>query len=365
MTTSIESPTNTGLDQARADAFAERMFGVLRAGSLALLCSIGDQTGLFDALGEAGSVTSAELAERAGLQERYVREWLGGQVVGGIVEYDPATGRYTLPPEHAASLTSAAGPGNLAHVMQFLPLLGEVEQQVIECFRSGGGVPYSAYPRFHRMMAEDTAAVFDAALLDGVLPMVDGLPARLETGIAVADIGCGSGHAINLMARAYPASTFVGYDFEAEAIRAARAEAAEWGLANATFEVQDVAELDGDGTYDLVTAFDAIHDQAHPAEVLARIHRALAPRGRFLMVDTNASSRLEKNVDSPFGPFLYTASLLHCMTVSLSQGGDGLGTVWGRELAVGMLDDAGFTDIVVHEIDDDPFNLYFVATKPA
>jgi len=281
------------------------------------------------------------------------------------VEYDRNSKSYHLPPEHGAFTTSAAQNNNIAAFFQFISGVGQVEDQIVECFRRGGGVPYSSYSRFHPLMAEMSRPVVDVTLVDVVLPLVPGIVNRLKEGIDVVDFGCGSGHAINVMAKAFPNSRFTGWDFSEEAIAAGRTEARELGLANASFEAQDVPKAPGEARFDFIPTFDAIHDQAHPAEVLARIHRALAPRGRFLMVDTNASSRLEKNVDSPFGPFLYTASLLHCMTVSLSQGGDGLGTVWGRELAVGMLDDAGFTDIVVHEIDDDPFNLYFVATKPA
>lgn len=224
---------------------------------------------------------------------------------------------------------------------------------------------HAAYPRFHQVMADDSATTLDAALIDAIVPLVDGLPTKLSNRITVADIGCGRGHAVNLMARTYPASRFTGYDFEPDAIETARREAKGWGLDNVTFEVQDVTELEARNAFDLITAFDAIHDQAHPAEVLAGIYRALRSDGTFLMVDIKANSRLEDNLDNPYAPFLYTVSVMHCMTVSLALDGDGLGTVWGQQKAVGMLDDAGFSDIEVLEIEDDPINNYYVARKPA
>jgi 2-polyprenyl-3-methyl-5-hydroxy-6-metoxy-1,4-benzoquinol methylase len=179
----------------------------------------------------------------------------------------------------------------------------------------------------------------------------------------VADIGCGSGHAINLMARAFPASRFAGYDIAEEGIRAAHAEAEAMGLRNARFEVRDVTALDLHGRFDLITAFDAIHDQAHPAQVLAGIAGALRPGGIFLMVDIRASSNLEENLDLPMAPFLYTASTMHCMTVSLALAGDGLGTMWGEQTARRMLADAGFTSVRVEQVEGDAFNAYYIATK--
>ena len=222
---------------------------------------------------------------------------------------------------------------------------------------------YEAFTRFHELMAEDSTATHDAGLLDLVVPLVPGLRETLEAGATVADIGCGSGHAINLLARAFPNSRFVGYDFAVEPIEAARNEAAEWGLTNTEFVVRDVAEIDVQEEYDVVTAFDAIHDQAHPARVLGNIAASLTPGGTFLMVDIQASSHVHENVEHPGGTFLYTVSMMHCMAVSLSQGGDGLGAVWGRQTALQMLDDAGFGHVDVHEIEIDPFNSYYVATK--
>ncbi|MCV7153240.1 class I SAM-dependent methyltransferase [Mycolicibacterium pyrenivorans] len=350
-------PTDT------TEQFAERMVGAIDAASVAILLSIGHQTRLFDTLAGLPPATSTQIADAAGLNERYVREWLGGVAAARIVDYDPATQSYSLPEQRAAVLTRAAGPDNLARVAQFIPLLAEVEQKVIECFHHGGGLSYSEYPRFHTLMAEESGEVFDAALIDVILPMADGLPDRLRAGVDVADFGCGSGHAVNLMAQAFPRSRFVGIDFSQEGLAAAAAEAHRLGLKNATFESADVAEDHRTEAFDVITAFDAIHDQAHPGQVLANIHRALRPGGVFLMVDIKASSRLEDNVGVPFVPYLYTVSTMHCMSVSLGLDGDGLGTCWGREVATSMLADAGFDDVAVREIESDPLNFYYIATK--
>jgi 2-polyprenyl-3-methyl-5-hydroxy-6-metoxy-1,4-benzoquinol methylase len=360
MTTTLP---DTPLDEAAAEAFAGRLVGILTDSSLALMISIGHQVGLFDTLAQLRPSTSQEIADAAGLHERYVREWLGAMTTGRIVTYAPQAGTYALPAEHAASLTRDAGPANLSHVMQFVSLLAAVEQPVVECFRRGGGVPYRAFDRFHALMAEDSATVHDASLLEGILPLAPGIPERLAAGIDVADIGCGQGHAVNLMARAFPASRFTGFDFSEAAIAAGRREAESLALDNARFEVCDVATLDAAGRFDLVTAFDTIHDQAHPAAVLANIAAALRPGGTFLMADIRASSNVEDNVELPWGPFLYTASTLHCMTVSLALDGDGLGTAWGTQTAVRMLGDAGFGQVEVKEIETDPFNCYYVATR--
>ena len=366
--TTIEtSPDSTKVDATvdaeAATVFAERVLGLLNDGSLALMISVGHRVGLFDAMAGLAPSTSEQVASAANVHERYVREWLGAMTAGGVVSYDPEWRTYSLPAEHAASLTRAAGPDNLAIQTQFLPLLATVESPVVECFREGGGVPYSEYHEFHRLMAEDSAAVHDAALLDGIVPLVPGLDDRLRAGIDVADIGCGSGHAINLLAQAYPASRFMGLDFSEEAIAAGRREAAARRLANAAFEVRDVTDLGEADAFDFVTAFDAIHDQAHPAAVLDGIARALRPDGTFLMVDVRASSNVEDNLEHPLGAFLYTVSTMHCMTVSLALDGDGLGTMWGEQLATRMLREAGFDDVDVVSIDSDVLNSYYIATK--
>lgn len=350
------------LDPDKAEAFGERMVGAVNDASLVVMTSLGHRTGLFDAMAELAPSTSAAIAQAAELEERYVREWLGAMVTGGVVEYDPAQ-TYALPPEHAACLTRAAGPDNLGILASYLPLIAGVEDEVAECFGHGGGVPYSSYPRLQEVLREDTGAVVDAALIDTTLPLVAGLVDRLHEGIAVADVGCGAGHAINVMALAFPNSRFVGYDLSEQGVEMARGEAERLGLENARFEIRDLAALDERGAFDLITAFDVIHDQAKPAEVLARIAAALRPGGTFLMVDIAASSHLEDNVDHPLGPTLYALSTMHCMTVSLASDGAGLGTVWGEQKALEMLGEAGFDPVQVRRIEGDVFNNYYVAQR--
>lgn len=360
MTTTSESHSHTA---ESAEDFAGRMMGLMDDASVAVLASIGHQTGLFDTMAALPPATSSQIADAAGLNERYVREWLGGLVAGGVVDYDAGAQTYRLPAQRAAVLTRAAGPDNLARLAQFIPLFGEIEQKVIGCFRRGGGLHYREYPRFHAIMAEESGEVFDAALIDVILPLVDGLSDRLQAGIEVSDWGCGSGHAVNLLAQAFPASRFTGIDFSEEGLAAASAEARRLGVDNAVFTCADLAEIDLVEHFDVITAFDAIHDQAQPARVLANAYRALRPGGVLLMVDIKASSRLEDNIGVPLAPYLYTISTMHCMTVSLANDGAGLGTVWGEQLATSMLHEAGFADVTVKEVDSDPLNYYYIARR--
>ena len=353
----------TELDPAGAEAFAERLIDVLNDGSLALMTSIGHRTGLFDAMAGLPPSTSEQIAEASGLNERYVREWLGAMVVGRMVEHDLESNTYRLPPEHASSLTRDAAPDNIAAFMQYIPLLGSVEDGIVESFKTGGGVPYSAFSRFQEVMAEDSGQTVLPALLDHILPLVPGLTRRLEAGIDVLDVGCGSGRALNLMARAFPNSRFTGYDLSEEGIFRGRTEAEENGTSNIRFEVKDVSKLDETEAYDLITTFDAVHDQAKPAAVLEGIATALKPDGVYLMQDIAGSSHVHNNLDHPLGPFLYTVSTMHCMTVSLAQDGDGLGTMWGEEKAREMLREAGFINVEVKQLPHDFQNYYYIATK--
>lgn len=334
------------LDRALVQEFARKLFGLYTSGILTLMVDIGHRTGLFGALAQ-GAGTSGEIAERAGLDERYVREWLGAMATGGITEYDAASETFTLPPEHALCLTGSSSR-NLAPTAQFLTMLTRHVPGVAECFRTGGGVPYSAYsPDFTEATDVSWRLLYDGLLVQGFLPAVKGLPERLESGIRVTDLGCGTGHAINVMAREYPNSSFVGYDFSEDAIARATAEAADMGLTNARFEVLDVTQLPAEPRFDLIMSFDSIHDQRDPATTLRRVAEALAPDGIYFMFEPKASSKLEENIGNPFAPYAYGVSVLHCLTVSLAEGGAGLGTAWGEQAARRMLEEAGFSNIEV------------------
>ncbi|MBT3012622.1 MAG: methyltransferase domain-containing protein [Candidatus Thiodiazotropha sp. (ex Lucina pensylvanica)] len=347
----------------QAAIFAEELLQILNHGAIALMISIGHRTGLFDTMARIPPSNSQGIAESAGLNERYVREWLGAMVTAAIVIYDADSGCYTLPPAHAGLLTRDASPDNVAVFAQYIPLLGQVEEEVIDCFYNGGGVPYERYTRFHEVMAEDSGQTVVSALFEHILPLIDGHLSRLERGIDVLDVGCGRGQALLQLARAFPKSRFTGYDFSQEAIEWARKEADRQGLNNLLFEVKDVATLDEQGAYDWIVTFDAIHDQKSPDMVLSAIHGALRDDGIYLMQDIKGSSHLHNNLEHPIGPLLYTLSTMHCMTVSLAQDGAGLGTVWGRELALKMLNEAGFNDVVVKELDHDFQNYFYIIRK--
>ncbi|WP_041450471.1 class I SAM-dependent methyltransferase [Anaeromyxobacter dehalogenans] len=352
-------PARAAPNADAVDAFGNRLVGMLDEAGAALMISVGHRTGLFDAMARLPPATAAELAHEAGLDERYVREWLGAMTTSRVVEYDPRGGQYRLPAHHASLLTRAATPNNFAVYAQYVALLGAVEDRIVECFRSGSGVPYSAFHRFHEVMAEDSGQSVVGAL-DAIVALVPGLEHDLLDGISVLDVGCGSGRALTALARAYPRSRFTGHDFSEEAIRAARNVAAEHRLTNVEFDVRDAAGPVGEARYDLITAFDAIHDQADPAAVLRGIRQRLAPDGIFLMQDIRASSALERNVEHPLAPFLYAVSVMHCMTVSLAQGGAGLGTMWGEERARAMLAEAGFGEVSVHTLPHDIQNCFYV-----
>jgi SAM-dependent methyltransferase len=304
-----------------------------------------------------------QLASRAGLEERYVREWLGAMATAGIFEYDATCETFWLPHEHAACLTGT-GVENLAPVSRLTTMLGHHVEAVADAFRHGGGVPYEAFvPEVHDVMDALWQPLYDHLLVSAILPLASGLTERLTAGIRVADVACGTGNALLVLADAFPESRFVGFDSDGRAIESARAKAGRLGFANVSFERLDAADLVVDEPFDAVLVFNAIHDQAAPVQVVRRIHDALAPGGLFLMNEPGLSSRLEDNIGHPLAPFTYAVSTLHCMTVSLAAGGAGLGTAWGRQVAIEMLRDAGFESVDVHETPGDPGNAVFVTSK--
>ncbi|TVR46480.1 MAG: class I SAM-dependent methyltransferase [Puniceicoccaceae bacterium] len=354
------------VDAADTNAFGDRYLEILNHGALALMLSIGYRTGLFDAMAGHPPSSSEAIATRAGLNERYVREWLGAMVAGGIVACDAGGAHFALPPAQAELLARSPSSAGFGHFTQYVSMMGEIENRIVTCFQQGGGIPYEAFPRFHEVMAADSRQTVVDALFDHLLPLVPDILPGLDSGIDVLDVGCGRGEALLALAKAYPKSRFTGYDLSVEAIDHATAVAAARGLHNARFQARDLTDFDQSapaGAFDFVTAFDAIHDQARPDRVLAGIHRTLRPGGTFFMQDIGASSNMAENRDHPLGPLLYGLSCCHCMTVSLAQGGLGLGAMWGEQASRRFLAKAGFTWVERHTLEHDVMNYYYVMRK--
>jgi 2-polyprenyl-3-methyl-5-hydroxy-6-metoxy-1,4-benzoquinol methylase len=331
------------VDQAKLDAFMGKVLGDFAGATTALLCNLGDQLGLFKDLAARGPATSDELAQRTGLTERYVREWANGLFCAGYLEHDAASGRFTLPPEHAPALADEGGPGFFGAFYQFLPGWVEVLDGVVTAFQQGGGVPIDAYSQSFRDATERaTAAWFDHLLLPVWLPGAPDVPAKLEAGGLLADVGSGHGRALITLARAFPTAHFVGYDVSEPSIAVARARAEAAGVADRVrFDVRDI----GAGLperYDVITTFDVVHDLPDPQGALRAIRAALKPDGIYLMLEFACADTVEGNA-GPMGALGYTASLLYCMTTSLAASGAGLGSYGMPESRVRrMCAEAGF-----------------------
>jgi SAM-dependent methyltransferase len=239
--------------------------------------------------------------------------------------------------------------------------MGAVQDRVLECFESGAGTCYSDYPCFHQIMAEDSEQTVTSQLFRVMLPLAPGLVARIEAGIDVLDAGCGRGSALLAMAQRYLASRFVGIDLCAEAVGAAQREARSLGLHNIHFEARDLAGYEERQRFDFITSFDAVHDQRDPQGLIHSLRGALRSGGVYLMQDIGGSARLENNLEFPLATLLYAVSCVHCLPISLGQGGPGLGTIRGWETAEAMLRTAGFSNIERHVLPHDPMNVWFVA----
>lgn len=356
------------------ETFSETMIKILNYGALNLAMAIGYRTGLFDAMDLFdGPQTIASISEKTGLNSRYIEEWLGIMVTGRIVEISKSpegTNLFYLPKQRADFITRRAGASNLGVYTQEMPLLTvSAMDSVIRGFKTGAGVTYDHYPTFQQFMSQLADAKHRRVLIDEFLPTIDGgrLVGRLQVGIRVCDMGCAEGVAARLMAKAFPRSRFLGIDISEDAIATARQKTRQEQIRNLAFMVQDAAllreNIQLEASFDYITAFDAIHDQTRPMDALRGIYHILAPEGRFSMVDIAAYSDLADNLDHPMGPFLYTVSLMHCMPVGLVDGGAGLGMMWGREKAVGMLKAAGFQNVEVQAMPNDPFNFHYFCRK--
>lgn len=347
-------------DASKTKAFAERVFGDFRAALVSMLCSLGDHLGLFVALA-SGPATSAEFAARAGIHERYAREWLAGLTAAGYLAYDPATQQFSLPPEHAPVLAQEPTPFSAGYAFQHLfGWMGMLEDYT-RAFRDGAGIPQSAYSEDMWQAMERSSAIWvKFALVRKWLPRMPDVQARLERGAAVADVGCGRANALIRLAQAFPQSSFVGYDAFGPTVEAARANVVAAGLAERIrIEQRDAAEGLPE-SFDVITTFDVIHDAAQPLKLLQAIRQALRPDGLYVCLEPKSAGALEENL-GPIPAMWYACSLFYCMSQSLANGGAALGAMGTPEATLrDLCQQAGFSALRSVETDDPALALYEV-----
>jgi SAM-dependent methyltransferase len=354
--------TDVALDMDKVQAFAFKVVGDVTATQMGLLSTIADRLGLFPALAAGGPVTSAELAARADINERYAREWLAAMACHGYLAYDDGSKRFTMPPEHAYVL---ADPDSPLYLGSFGPMHAAEWKNVdllTEAFRHGGGVPQAAYgEEFWCGFERFTRPAFKHNLVRDWIPAMPQADAALRAGGSVADVGCGNGQALLFLAQGYPNATMVGYDNYPPAIAAANANAKAAGLADRVrYEVCDVTQ-GLPGTFDLITTFDVVHDMPHPRPALAEIRKALKPDGTYFVLEFNFSGDLQANIEHPLGigAFGYSASVSYCLSQALAVGGEGTGTCMGEEKARELAREGGFTRFRRLDFPQNPFNLFY------
>jgi SAM-dependent methyltransferase len=341
-----DTKEDCSVDKAKREQFVNQVMGYVIGASLSSMIYIGDRVGLFKAMTGAGALRASELATKAGLQERYVREWLSAMAAAGIVEYDATTERFTFPEEHAAVLADENSPSFLAGFFQNTPAMVTVAPRVAEAFVKGGGVPFSEYgPDLVAGIDRSNRAQYQFHLVKRWLPTMPQVIERLQAGGTAADVGCGSGYPSILMAQAFPKSHFYGFDVSDESLARARADAQKKGVADRVeFQRVSATALPANRKFDVITSFDAIHDMVDPRGVLRSIRQALADDGTYFMVEPKAGDTLAENM-GPMGAMMYSMSTLHCMTVSLAHGGEGIGTAIGPKKVRELAEAGGFTRV--------------------
>jgi SAM-dependent methyltransferase len=352
----------TAPEAALLEEFVGKALGDVAGAMATNLATLGDALGLWKDLAAKGPATSDELAHRAGIAERYAREWLAGVHAAGYVDYDPATGVYTLPPHAAEVFAHEGGPVFFGGTLQMTRATSLVFDELCDAFRTGGGVPQAHYSSdLYEGISRFTAGWFDNLLLPVWLPLLPEIEAKLVAGCDVADVGTGAGRALITLAQAFPNSRYVGFDVFAGQVELARANADAAGVSDRVrFEVADIA-AGLPGEYDVITTFDVIHDAVDPAGLLRSIRAALRPNGRYICLDINASHKPEENV-GPLATLFYACSIQYCMTTSLAHGGAGLGTCgFNPHVAEQMCGEAGFSTVRQVGIDDQ-FNVLYEAT---
>jgi SAM-dependent methyltransferase len=348
------------IDQAKLEKFMGQAVGEIGGAMNAALVIVGDKLGLYKAMAGAGPMTAGELAAKTGTIERYVREWLSAQAAGGFVTYDAATERFTLPDEQALALAVEDSPAYLPGAYQLIASVIKDEPKITEAFRTGSGVGwhehcadlYQGTERFFRPN-------YAANLVNSWIPALDGVEAKLKSGARVADVGCGHGASTVLMAKAYPNSQFVGFDYHAPSIESAWKLAEKAGLHDRIgFQVAWAKEFPGKG-YDLVAFFDCLHDMGDPVGAAAHVRQALAPGGVWMIVEPFAHDRLEQNLN-PVGRVFYSASTMVCTPASRSQEvGLALGAQAGESRLRDVVTKGGFSSF--RRATETPFNLVLEA----
>ena len=340
------------LDWGKIRQFSMQVYNDIGAAMLGALSYIGDRLGIFGALAEAGAVTSAALAERTGLNERYIREWLGAMTAAGYVNYDPSAKTYAMPAEHAMVLARDDSPFFAGGMIEMIVPHWSIAPKLMESFKNGGGVAQSEYPpETWEAQERSTAWMFRNQLVHKWLPAMPQVVAKLGEGGSSLDVGCGSGRAAIAIASAFPKAQVFGFDVHPGPIERARANAKAAGLGDRIkFHLVDCTRLPA-AEFDFISTFDVVHDSVDPAAILKSIRAALKPGGTYLMVEVNVSSNLEDNI-GPMGRLMYSISTLYCMTVSLAHGGAGIGACMGEAKAREMVAAAGFKHFRRLPIDD-------------
>lgn len=354
----MTSPT---IDATKVEEFLGKVLTDTSGLTVTVLASIGDRLGLWKDLATNGAATSAELATRTGIHPRYAKEWADGMTAAGYLVYDSGTERFTLPAEHVPVVADEGGAAFFGGMHQMLHGMVNAYDHLLDAFRSGGGVPMSAYhDDTWDGMERFTGGWFNNLLVPEWMPLLPDVETKLQAGSRVADVGCGRGRALTALAEAYPASTFVGYDAFEPSIERARANAEASGVADrVTFEACDGSKGLPE-TFDVIFTFDVVHDAVDPRGLLRSVREALDPDGVYVCLDINASHRPEENA-GPLGALFYGVSVLYCMTTSLAGGGEGLGTCgFNPQVAEQYCKDAGFGAFRRVEMEN-PFNCLYEA----
>jgi SAM-dependent methyltransferase len=347
------------VDEAKVEEFTFKAIGDFAGMMTMLQCAVGDRLGLFKALAEGGPVSSEELAERAGISERYALEWLRAMRAAEYVDYDRDADRFSLSPEHAMVLAAEGSPFFLGGGFQMIPGMFPAVDRVMQAFKEGDGAPQDVYgDDFWVGMERFTNPWFQNALLQEWIPAMPDVKQKLESGALVADVGCGSGRALIKLAQEFPNSNFVGYDVFQTQVDLATANAETAGVGDRIrFEVQDV--VDGmPEEYDVISTFDVIHDAVDPLGLLKGIRDGMKDDGSYILLDINSADDPADN-EGPLAAMFYGFSVFYCMTTSLAHGGEGLGTCGLPEAkARELCEEAGFGEVRRLPLED-PFNILY------